>query len=276
MMKKLGIKNFRSVLMLGFSGVLALSLTVGLGSCKPEVDPPVTNKTTKFSVDLRLKWGNDDAQIQIGEYVNNSYETVQLVNLSMMVSKMALMKEDSTWVDLGDGYQHFNIWGARTHFDYEIPPGKYIGMRIQLGLDSAINHGDPNAWPADHPLNTNITSLHWGWAGGYIFQAMDGRWRTASETTYTKTFSFHTATDTYVRMFNMPYNVDASGAFEHKTNVETVLPIEYHLDQVLGVRSIADGSVSHSSGTAEIKLMNSIVSDMVNNKVFRLGKVEQK
>ncbi len=256
--------------------VFAVGAVFFASSCQPEVDPPVTNKTTKFSIDFRLKWGADDAQIQIGENVNNAGETVQLVNLSMMVSKMALMKEDSTWVDLGDGYQHFNIWGARTHFDYEIPVGKYIGFRIQLGLDSAVNHGDPNAWPTTHPLNTNITSLHWGWSGGYIFQAMDGRWRTSSETTFTKTFSFHTATDTYVRMFNLPYNVDASGSFEHKNGTETVLPLEYHLDQVLGVRSIADGSVSHSTGTAEIKLMNSIVNDMVNNQVFRLGKVEQK
>ncbi len=260
----------------GVLSVLAIGALLSVSSCKPEVEPPVTAKTTKFSIDFRLKWGTDDAQIQIGENVNNAGETVQLVNLSMMVSKMALMKEDSTWVDLGDGYQHFNIWGARTHFDYEIPVGKYIGFRVQLGLDPDINHGDPNLWPATHPLNTNITSLHWGWSGGYIFQAMDGRWRTSSETAFTKTFSFHTATDTYVRMFNLPYNVDATGTFEHKTGVETVLPLEYHLDQVLGVRSIADGSVSHSTGTAEIKLMNSIVNDMVNNQVFRLGKVEQK
>jgi len=268
----------RMVLNLKKSAVSALAMLAVVfvfSGCEPEKPVDPTPKETKITLDFRLKWEGKEAFIQIGEYTNKSNEVVQLVNLSHMISDLALQKEDGTWLTLGDGFQHFNIWGGRTKFDYPIPAGKYKGMRLKMGLDYDINHGDPAAWPITHPLSTNVTSMHWGWAGGYIFQAMDGRWKNVGDADFTKTFSFHTATDNFVRNFSMPYTGAATELFfELKEGQQLVLPLEYHLDQVLGTRSMAAGSVSHSTGTNEIKLMQSILDDMTNNQVFRLGVVE--
>lgn len=251
-------------------------LALTLAGCEPEkppvVDPP---KETQLTLDFRMRWEGKEAFIQIGEYTNSFGEVLQVVNLSHMISDMALEREDGTWLLLDDGFQHFNIWGGRTKFDYKIPAGKYKGLKLKMGLDYDINHGDPALWPSKHPLSTNITSLHWGWAGGYIFQALDGRWKKVGDADFTKTFSFHTATDNFVRNFAMPYQgANSELYFELKEGQQLVLPLEYHLDQVLGNRSMAAGSVSHSSGTNEAKLMQSILDDMTSNKAFRLGSVE--
>jgi hypothetical protein len=255
---------------------IVVFMILTLAGCEPEVvPPPPVKKETKLTLDFRLKWEGKEAFIQIGEYTNKFGEVLQVVNLSQMISDMALEREDGTWLVLGDGFQHFNIWGARTKFDYAIPAGKYKGLKLKMGLDYDINHGDPAAWPTTHPLSTNVTSLHWGWAGGYIFQALDGRWKKTGDADFTKTFSFHTATDNFVRNFSMAYPATGSEVyFELKDGQQLVLPLEYHLDQVLGNREMAAGSVSHSSGTNEVKLMQSLLDDMTNNKAFRLGIVE--
>ncbi len=267
------LKNWKISLV---NTVSMVAIAMVFSGCEPDQPPnPPAAKETKLTLDFRLKWEGKEAFIQIGEYTNKAGEVLQVVNLSHMISDMALEREDGTWLLLGDGFQHFNIWGARTKFDYAIPAGKYKGLKLKMGLDYDINHGDPALWPSKHPLSTNITSLHWGWAGGYIFQALDGRWKNVGDADFTKTFSFHTATDNFVRNFAMAYPGTGSELyFELKEGQQLVLPLEYHLDQVLGNRVMANGSVSHSSGTNEVKLMQSLLDDMTNNKAFRLGTIE--
>ncbi|WP_224244572.1 MbnP family copper-binding protein [Hyalangium gracile] len=52
-----------------------------------------------------------------------------------------------------------------------VPAGHYSGLRFTVGLPFEKNHQDAST--ARAPLN--ISTLFWGWAGGYIFIRMDGR-----------------------------------------------------------------------------------------------------
>jgi len=45
---------------------------------------------------------------------------------------------------------------------------------FHIGVDEPKNHLDPTAYPADHPLAPKVPSMHWGWAGGYRFIALEG------------------------------------------------------------------------------------------------------
>ena len=55
-----------------------------------------------------------------------------------------------------------------------MPIGEYKAFGFSIGLDSAINHGNPNQYATDHPLSPINNSLHWSWQGGYIFTAIEG------------------------------------------------------------------------------------------------------
>ena len=46
-------------------------------------------------------------------------------------------------------------------------------ITFYLGLDSLTNHSDPALWPVGHPLGPRFPSMHWGWASGYRFIAME-------------------------------------------------------------------------------------------------------
>lgn len=50
-----------------------------------------------------------------------------------------------------------------------IPPGKYRGLQLTLGVPAQLNHAD--ATLAASPLN--LTSLWWNWQGGYKFMRVD-------------------------------------------------------------------------------------------------------
>jgi uncharacterized repeat protein (TIGR04052 family) len=49
------------------------------------------------------------------------------------------------------------------------PAGPYAGLRFVLGVPFALNHRDASSAPA--PLN--LSSLFWGWQGGYKFARID-------------------------------------------------------------------------------------------------------
>ncbi len=48
------------------------------------------------------------------------------------------------------------------------------GLEFGVGVPAPVNNDDPTKWPAFHPLAPQSPSMHWGWAAGYRFVAMEG------------------------------------------------------------------------------------------------------
>lgn len=47
-------------------------------------------------------------------------------------------------------------------------------IRFHVGVDEERNHADPSQYGSHHPLAPQFPSMHWGWAGGYRFVAIEG------------------------------------------------------------------------------------------------------
>jgi hypothetical protein len=47
-------------------------------------------------------------------------------------------------------------------------------LKMEVGIDEETNHADPSPYPASHPLGPKNPDMHWGWAGGYRFIALEG------------------------------------------------------------------------------------------------------
>jgi len=54
-----------------------------------------------------------------------------------------------------------------------VPQGQYTGLRFTVGVPFDMNHQDAST--AASPLN--VSTLFWGWQGGYKFLRLDGRTR---------------------------------------------------------------------------------------------------
>jgi len=48
-------------------------------------------------------------------------------------------------------------------------------ISFYIGVDSANNHADPSLWPSSHALAPKFPEMHWGWASGYRFVAIEGK-----------------------------------------------------------------------------------------------------
>jgi hypothetical protein len=48
-------------------------------------------------------------------------------------------------------------------------------ITFSIGVESPVNNEDPAQWPANHPLNYQSPSMHWGWSSGYRFVCLEGQ-----------------------------------------------------------------------------------------------------
>lgn len=64
-------------------------------------------------------------------------------------------------------------------------------IKFSIGVDTPVNHADPNDQPSGHPLAPRSPSMHWGWAAGYRFAALEGN----SGSGLAQTFEIHALGD---------------------------------------------------------------------------------
>ncbi len=129
--------------------------------------------------------------------------TVSVTRMSTLLSGFALERSEGGWVELPSQFAWIDAARHRTSASLRgIPAGEYRALRFAVGLDAGTNAEDPARWPADHPLNPAVNGLHWSWQGGYIFLALEGHWRTRSETP--RGFSYHFARDANRTLITLP------------------------------------------------------------------------
>ncbi|MSP57413.1 MAG: hypothetical protein EXR17_00950 [Flavobacteriaceae bacterium] len=261
-----------------FAGVFFFFLV--FQSCEsPISQPPQKVIVTGVEVNFSAMWDKNPI-VFLGDYYKNNPsqmstaqpEYLQFINLGMIISKLSLIKEDGTTVLLGDGYQWIDFKQGRTRFNYEIPKGNYKSLQFTLGLDYDINHGNPNQWGPEHPLNGNLSGMHWGWSGGYIFQAIDGNYKDSTTDKYSKGLSFHTAGDNLKRNFVVSVS-NASGSFSVVDGAISKVLLKYQVDQLFNTIELKKGSVSHSEGVKELQLMDKFLSNLTKYNAFRFSSI---
>ena len=114
-----------------------------------------------------------------------------------------------------------------------IAPGKFQAIRFRIGLDPATNAADPNQFPPRHALNPLVNDLHWGWAGGYIFLALEGV--TATD----EAFSYHLANDGNSQLITIPVEFD--------TKRDCTIHLSFDVARLFDQLHVSvDGNSSHS------------------------------
>lgn len=234
-----------------------LILVTTASNCKKHPGSKDTNPS--ITLDFRPYFNGQQINLRVDEYAKADGEMVKLVNWGLILSKVSLIKDDGSKLLLGDGYLWIDFYSGRNKFTYkDIPAGNYKGVSLEFGLDSVVNHSDPTQWPADHPLNSNLTGLNWGWAGGYIFQALDGTYRDNKDSTTVKIFSYHTVGDQFVRQYPMSLNF----SLENNTSKTALIQIDLneYFQTPVPVK-IANEPSNHSGDSAELAWMKTFVTN---------------
>ena len=135
----------------------------------------------ELRMDVQLRWRGVPVAVPSAELAGATGQTVRLTRFAAIVAGVVLMRAEGGTVQLDGQYGFLDAESGRLALTLRnVPDGDYHGLEFQLGLPAAVNHGDPGQWPAGHPLNPIVNGLHWGWAGGYVFAAIEGRWHAAA------------------------------------------------------------------------------------------------
>jgi len=134
------------------------------------------------SLDIRVHARFQEAPLVLDAlaHTNAAGQTLSVTRLDFLLSDFALRRSDGTWLTDTNWQALVSVGTGRTNFQVNpLPSGEFDRVRFHVGLRPELNHADPAKFAPDHPLNPNLNGLHWGWAGGYVFLAIEGRWSDA-------------------------------------------------------------------------------------------------
>ena len=118
------------------------------------------------------------------------------------------------------------------------------GIKFHIGVDAPTNNEDPNQWPMSHPLAPQSPSMHWGWAAGYFFAAVDGLAGTSLNTG----FEMHSLGN--VNYFEQTVTVNGENSGD---DVYINLDADY-LEAVHGI-NVNAGPIDHGAGATDLTLI---------------------
>lgn len=163
----------------------------------------------ELTLAVELRWNSAALVVPSEVRTTAKGQSVQVTRLAALVSEVALVRADGGTVQLPGQFGFLDAESGRMAVTLRgVPEGDYAGLEFSVGVPAETNHADPSRWEARHPLNPLVNGLHWGWQGGFVFLALEGKWREGVEATQNgaakrkegategaRGFSYHVATD---------------------------------------------------------------------------------
>ncbi len=133
-----------------------------------------------WAAELRIqidhRWNQSPLALGTPTNEHASGEPITPTRLAYLLSHAKLQRSDTRWIGAENWSAYIDPSKQRTSFLLSnIPEGRYRALRFDLGLDPHTDSSDPAARPPGHPLHPELNGLHWGWRGGYVFLAFEGR-----------------------------------------------------------------------------------------------------
>ena len=146
-----------------------------------------------------------------------------------------------------------SVWLLVDAFDLEIfelgdfDIDQLEAISFHVGVQTPYNNQDLTLWPSDHPLAPQNPSMHWGWASGYRFLAMEGLSGTGGAE-----FNFQVHA-----LGNENYHVQTLPVSTSTFNGEINIDLDANYAEAFNSVSTAQGGITHGGfGDAVIMLEN--------------------
>ncbi len=150
-----------------------------------------------------------------------------------LLSELALKDSSGKWIPSEDWFAHLSAAEGKLHADtVGSPSGDYQAIRFRIGLDPKTDLGDPAQWAPGHPLHPDVNHLHWGWQGGYVHLACEGKSALGP-------FSYHLAGQETPMIVELPVRFHGGGP--------VTLAIQIDADRILSMAEEKDAPNSTHS-----------------------------
>lgn len=155
-------------------------------------------------------------EVQVQNDLGNDY---MINRLQYYLSSFSLVHDGGQVTTVDDLYVLVDLLHKAAPTTIEL--GSYDithleGVQYYFGIEEAVNHADPALWPPLHPLAPQFPSMHWGWAAGYRFIALEGK----SGPALNQIMEFHCIGNEYYAPINLPIDVDITGDYTIQVSAE--------------------------------------------------------
>ncbi len=197
-------------------------------------------------------------------FVNEEYQSLEgtmfkINRCQYYISEIQLVHDGGQTTDLTDVYLlvngNQNMYGSADMYElgeYDIENLEAVNFFV--GVPEGVNHDDPSSWGAGHPLAPQNPSMHWGWAAGYRFIALEGRSDPEGDGSLQAIFEFHAVSDSYYT----PVSVETEG-IDEGDDLTIALKVDYN--KMLEGVNLA--GVVHGTGADNAQIMNNIEGNNV-------------
>ena len=163
--------------------------------------------------------------------VHDGGTVTEVEDLYVLVS--LLDSSDPTMIELGD-FAVSNLEAVRFHF----------------GVDEQANHSDPSLYHGSHALAPKFPSMHWGWAAGYRFIALEGK----SGANLNQELQFHCIGDEFYTEIEFPVTMNGEESY--------TVAIDAEYTELLSNIDVSSGIIIHG-GTGEMPVLSTNISEKV-------------
>ena len=163
--------------------------------------------------------------------VHDGGTVTEVEDLYVLVS--LLDSSDPTMIELGD-FALSNLEAVRFHF----------------GVDEQANHSDPSLYHGSHALAPKFPSMHWGWAAGYRFIALEGK----SGANLNQELQFHCIGDEFYTEIEFPVTMNGEESY--------TVAIDAEYTELLSNIDVSSGIIIHG-GTGEMPVLSTNISEKV-------------
>ena len=122
--------------------------------------------------------------------------------------------------------------------DIELLDDDLISLNFNIGVEYNLNHADPSLQDSSHPLAPQFPSMHWGWAAGYRFVALEGMIDKNQDSVMETVFQYHPVDDSYYSD-----TITCDGIIENQNNVTIFINANY--DRLIENIGTDQGGVYH-------------------------------
>ncbi|MFY0644198.1 MAG: hypothetical protein JXR19_07005 [Bacteroidia bacterium] len=245
--------------------LIAISLVIGFmgyGCTTSDPDPKPETEVQELTIKIDHTINGSPIDYIKTEYTLGAGTVVKITRLSYILSNFFLEKSDGSKIEFEDHYALIE-----AHRDYtqlvlpNVPKGSYKSIGFSIGLDSAVNHADPNQYDVNHPLSPINNALHWNWTAGYIFIAVEGRLASNNNS-----YVYHLAGDVNRVDYNFPLTFS-------KEAPALTASMEFEYEEIFENPNMFDMEVSGMSAHSETGPVTTALIENIQNAI-KLIKVE--
>lgn len=177
---------------------------------------------------------NFDNTYIIGDNIPIRFDRIEYyIHLNSLISNQNIATDlIDKYILVNANQNNYNIG------EIELLDDDLISLNFNIGVEYNLNHADPSLQDSSHPLAPQFPSMHWGWAAGYRFAALEGMIDKNQDSVMETVFQYHPVDDSYYSD-----TITSEGIIENENNLTIFINANY--DRLIENIGTDEGGVYH-------------------------------